>query len=107
MELIINDSFVNGCFPEKLKIQKIIPLHKGGSKLDITNYRPISLLPSFSKILEQIMLKRLNQFLSSKNISFKYQYGFQKLESTILAVLDLLNNNVDSFEKKKFLLLYS
>ena len=48
------------------------------------------------------MLKRLNQFLSSKNISFKYQYGFQKLESTILAVLDLLNNNVDSFEKKLF-----
>ena len=63
LEETINDSFINGCFPEKLKIQKIIPLHKGGSKLNITNFRPISFLPIFSKIIEQTMLKRLKHFL--------------------------------------------
>ena len=62
LQQIINDSFLNGCFPSKLKIQKIIPLFKSGSRLNITNYRPISMLPIFSKIVEQVMLSRLKKF---------------------------------------------
>ena len=78
LTLIINDSFQNGQFPDRLKIQKIIPLFKGGSKLSITNYRPISLLPIFSKIIEQLMLSRLKSFLERNQIIFEHQYGFQK-----------------------------
>ena len=102
LTLIINDSFQNGHFPDRLKIPKIIPLFKGGSKLSITNYRPISLLPIFSKIIEQLMLSRLKSFLERNQIIFEHQYGFQKKKSTTLAVLDLLHNITESFEKKEF-----
>ena len=54
LAFIINQSFTHGYFPDALKISKIIPMYKSGSKLEFSNYRPISLLPSFSKIFEQI-----------------------------------------------------
>ena len=103
LELIINDSFANGCFPQKLKIQKIIPLHKGGSKLNIQNYRPISLLPIFSKIIEQTMLSKLKNYLNSNNILFEHQYGFQKNKSTVLAVLDLLSKLTDALDNSSLI----
>lgn len=102
LEIIINDSFTNGSFPEELKIQKIIPLHKGGAKLNIANYRPISLLPIFSKIIERLMLVRLNKFLEKNKTIFEHQYGFQKKKSTTLAILDLVNNIIQSFEEKLY-----
>lgn len=90
LEHIFNDSIKNGYFPDKLKIKKIIPLHKSGSRLDITNYRPISLLPIFSKIFEQATLTRMKKFLDKNKIIFEHQYGFQKGKSTVHAVLDLI-----------------
>ena len=51
---IVNLSFQTGTFPEKMKIAKVIPLYKSGSKNDFNNYRPISLLPQLSKILEKL-----------------------------------------------------
>ena len=66
----------------------------------IVNYRPISMLPIFSKIVEQVMLSRLKIFLETNQIISEQQYGFQKTKSTTLAVLDLLNNIVESFENK-------
>ena len=60
---IINMSFSKGIFPEKLKIVKVIPLHKGGSMQDLNNFRPISLLSIFDKIIEKIIHKRLYHFL--------------------------------------------
>ena len=88
LEIIINDSFLTGCFPEKLKFQKI-PLYKGGPRLDITK-------------TSQCMLTRLKSFLESKKIIFKHQNGFQKKKSTTLTVLDLLNNIADFFEENTF-----
>ena len=53
---IINASLLEGKFPNTLKIAKVVPIHKGGSKLDIQNYRPISLLSAFSKIYEKLCI---------------------------------------------------
>ena len=96
---IANSSFSYGVFPEKLKLVKIIPIHKGKSKLELGNYRPISLLPIFSKILEKLMNVRMVKFLNQNKTVFEHQYGFQENKSTSLAILDLqsqLTNNIDN-----------
>ena len=67
----------------------ITPTFKGGSKLDVSNYRPVSVLPTISKILEKLMLFRLTKFLDKYNIIYEHQFGFKKNRSTTLAVLDL------------------
>ena len=64
---LFNSSVESGCFPNVLKIAKVIPLHKGGDKLSIGNYRPISLLPTLSKIFEKLMFTRIYNFLSQAN----------------------------------------
>ena len=62
---IINISFLTGVYPNLLKNVKVIPIHKGGSTQDVNNYRPISLLSIFDKIIEKLMHKRLyNSFWS-------------------------------------------
>ena len=68
---IINMSFSKGIFPEKLKIVKVIPIHKGGSTQDINNFRPISLLSIFDKIIEKIMHRRLYDILEHHSILFE------------------------------------
>ena len=59
---IFNSSLKEGIFPTKMKIARVIPLHKGGDTNALGNYRPISILPTFSKILEKIFASRLRNF---------------------------------------------
>jgi len=59
---ICNQSLKNGCVPRKMEIAKVIPLFKNGNRNHFTNYRPITLLPQFSKILEKVFDKRLEIF---------------------------------------------
>ena len=73
---IINKSMQLGIFPDKLKIAKIIPLHKGGKIDEINNYRPISILFSLSKIFEKVINKRFIDFLKKHNVISDYQFGF-------------------------------
>ena len=79
---IINTSFATGIFPDALKIVKVIPIHKGDSTDDVNNYRRISLLSVFDKIIEKLMHKRLYEFLEENKILFEYQFGFRKQNST-------------------------
>ena len=79
---ICNVSFQTGVFPNKMKIAKVIPLYKSGEKNIFTNYRPISLLPQFSKILEKLYNNRLDKFLNKCNILSPNQYGFRSSMST-------------------------
>ena len=65
------------------------------------NYRPISILPIISKILEKLVHKRLINYLDKYELLFKHQYGFQKGKSTEHAILDLHKNIVEAIEKKK------
>ena len=86
---IFNESFARRVFPDHMKLGMITPIFKGGSKLDVSNYRPVSVLPTISKILEKLMLFRLTKFLDKHNIIYEHQFGFKKNRSTTLAVLDL------------------
>ena len=86
---IVNSSLQTGCFPHSLKIAKIYPLYKSGDKIDISNYRPISILPSFSKIFEKIVFNRLITYLEHNNILNNAQYGFRKKLSTYMPLLNL------------------
>ena len=98
---IINKSFETGQFPNKLKTAYVTPVHKAGSKLIPSNYRPISILPIISKIFEKVMAKRLQDFLTINNTLFDHQYGFQPGRSTELAILDLHSKIINAFENKK------
>ena len=95
---IFNCSLRTGIFPEKLKISKVIPIHKKDNKTEITNYRPISLLPVFSKILERLIYNRLELFLQNNKIIYSNQHGFQPKKSTTLALLNLTDNILESFD---------
>ena len=75
---IINISFTTGIFPNLLKIAKVLPLHKGGSTLDPNNFRPISLLSIFDKIIEILVHKRLYDFFEEHSILYENQFGFRK-----------------------------
>uniref|UniRef100_A0A1Y1LAR2 Reverse transcriptase domain-containing protein n=1 Tax=Photinus pyralis TaxID=7054 RepID=A0A1Y1LAR2_PHOPY len=101
---IINSSFSNGIFPTRLKIAKIIPLHKKGSKGDLNNYRPISLLSVISKIMEKAMKARLLRYLQSHNLIANNQYGFQQNKNTSVAIWNFMENIVKAMAEKQFVL---
>ena len=82
LSYIFNLSFSTGIFPDSMKVAKVIPIFKSGNNRDFNNYRPISILPSISKLLEKIMFKRLYNFLNSNDIFYKHQYGFRANHST-------------------------
>jgi hypothetical protein len=83
-----------------LKISKIKPIPKGGDKGDILNYRPISILSLFSKILEKIMCKRLNSYIEKNNILTKMKFGFRQGKSVEYACHTFLNNTEVALENK-------
>lgn len=102
---LINSSFETGVFPHQLKIAKVVPIHKGGSKTDVSNYRPISLLSSFSKIFEKIMHKRVSNFLENNNILYDMQYGFRSGRSCEHAILKAKNEILAALSKKQIAML--
>ena len=89
--IIFNKSFQEGCFPGVLKLAKVIPIHKGDEITDSTNYRPISLLSVFDKLIEKVMLNRLLKFLEKNNILYKYQFGFGKNHATTHALTEVID----------------
>jgi hypothetical protein len=89
---LINKSFILGYFPSILKKSIIIPLFKDGSKSNLDNYRPISLLPFFSKIFEICLKNRLVNYFHKFKIITEHQFGFRKFHSTSDALLSLIYN---------------
>ena len=69
---IFNQSFLTGIFPDPYKIAKVIPIYKSGDKHDPNNYRPISLLTAFSKILKKLVYKRLINFILFIHINMAF-----------------------------------
>ena len=86
---IINLSIAHGIVPDQMKIARVIPLFKADDQSLFTNYRPVSVLPSFSKFLEGIIYSRLNDYLTNLNVLCDEQYGFRKNHSPTLALIDL------------------
>jgi len=96
---IFNKVLSTGVFLDQLKYSEVQPLFKKGEKTEITNHRPISLLPSFSKIIEKIIYKRLISYLAENNILANEQFGFKKNSTTNMATYALLNNIQLSLDK--------
>lgn len=86
---MINYSFETGIFPDELKIAKVIPIYKNkGNKTSATNYRPISILPIFSKIYETIVKSRLTAYLIENQLLNTSQHGFLPGRNTETAILE-------------------
>ena len=79
---ICNLSITIGVFPQQMKIANIVPIYKSGDNTLFNNYRPVSVLPLFSKVLERIVYNRLIEFFNKHNVIYDYQFGFRKLYST-------------------------
>ena len=87
-----------GCVPDQLKVATVIPVHKKDSPSCMDNYRPISLLSIFNKIMEKLMYKRLISFIDKYNILYDKQFGFREKHSTVQAILlitDQIRNAIE------------
>ena len=119
LALLINESFLTGVFPDKLKIAKVVALHKKGATqitaLQITD--PFSLLSIFSKIFEKIMQKRSYEFLEATDILHSLQFGFRSKHSTphtLISMTEKIRNTIDNgyygcgifIDLKKLLILF-
>ena len=87
--IITNMSFITGQFPRKGKEAHIISSYKKGDKLECSNYRPISLLPNTSKMIEKAMYTRLYKFLENYSSVYKKQFGFRNSHSTNHALISI------------------
>ena len=95
-------SFSTRQFTSVLKIAKVIPIYKKQSRVDYTNYRPISLLSNIEKIIEKLMYKRLSNFLDINNLIYSLQFGFQPKYSTNHALINLTESIRQSLDEGSF-----
>ena len=101
---IFNLSLEQAIFPDDLKIARVTPVFKAGNENEVGNYRSISILPCFSKILERIMHNRLFKYQTTNEIFYKRQFCFQEGHSKEHAKMQLIDNINNSFEKNNFTL---
>ena len=88
---IINQCIVQHIFPDKLKLAKILPIYKKDNENLLENYRPISILPAISKILEKVIANQINQYFINNNLFYPSQYGFRQSHSTELTALEIID----------------
>ena len=102
LAIIINQSISTGIFPDKLKLAIVTPIYKG-QNLDIhdsSSYRPISMLPTLSKIFEKVVYKQLYHYMNSNNLFHISQYGFRQKHSTEYAALELVDRIGKELDRK-------
>jgi hypothetical protein len=99
---LCNKTMSSGIFPTWLKYSQVAPIFKKGDKDKLTNYRPISLLTSFSTIFEKVIYKRLDMHMTTNNILAKEQYGFRNNTSAEEAIYQLTNNILKALDNKYF-----
>lgn len=102
---IFNLSLEQGSVPDKLKFSKTVPVYKrAGAKSDMSNYRPISLVSSISKVLEKIIFKRVVFFLSNSGFFYHYQFGFLQGRSTAQALILLTDYIARAFNDNEIVI---
>lgn len=95
---VLNLSLTQGFFPDAMKIARIVPLHKTGDPMLIKNYRPVSVLPLISKILEKLMHRRIYSFVKKYEILYENQFGFRENHSTCMAIITLLDKILSALD---------
>ena len=101
---LLNISLKTGIFPDLLKTAVVTPIYKNGARNSISNYRPVSVLPIFSKLFERVMYNRLTGYLDTNNILYQHQYGFRKGHSTDLAIITVIEDIKQALENKNSVL---
>ena len=96
---LINKSFMGGVFPKELKLARVVPIFKAGDSALVTNYRPISVLSFFSKILEKIMYNHVLHFMDMHDIFYERQFGFREKHSTQQAIITLVDRITHSLDR--------
>ena len=91
LEILFNCSFSTGVVPDNFKIARVIPVFKKGSQTCVSNYRPISLLSIFNRLLEKLMYKRLINYIEKMKILYEGQFGFRSKHSTVQAVILIID----------------
>ena len=102
LTIIYNAVLSSATYPSKLKIAEVIALYKKGCHHDPNNYRPVSLLDCFGKILERLIYDQMMSFIKKHSILFIYQYGFRKGHSATLALIDIVDNIKSHIDNKEF-----
>ena len=97
-----NKSLAESIYPDVLKIGRITPVYKSGPEDQVDNYRPISALPSISKIYESLTLDRMMSFITAHSIFTSAQYGFREGKSTTQAVIKLLSYINEAYHSKTY-----
>jgi len=95
----LNLCILSGVFPDCLKLSKVTPIFKKGDHLCPGSYRPISVVPIFSKILEKAVIHQVTEFFETNNLFSKFQFGFRKGLSTVDAVRSLVSSVLNGFEE--------
>jgi hypothetical protein len=93
--------FSSGIFPARLKYAVSKPTFKNGDRSDVSNCRPISLLPAFSKVFEKVLYVRMYQHLINNNILVDEQFGFRTKSSITTATFNLISEIIDAFNSKQ------
>ena len=104
---LINKSFLQGVFPDALKVAKVVPVAKTPDAVDVSKFRPISLLPAISKIFERAAYDQLYEYCENKDVFYKYQYGFRKNRGTKHAVLSLLQDTYDCLDSGRLMFCFN
>ena len=100
---LMNQSIKTGVCPDGSKISRVIPVYKEkGENSLYDNYRPISLIPALSKIMERLICDKITEFLVRFKVLYKSQYGFRKRHNTTQATLDFLKTIESALENKEF-----
>ena len=104
---LLNLSFKSGYIPTCLKTAVIKPIFKKGENDNFTNFRPISLLSSFSKLLEKVATNQIMKYLKKFKLLYEHQYGFRSgynTEQPVIQLLDKIYNHMNSSDGNKFTL---
>ena len=101
---VLNISITKGVFPNELKVARVVPLFKSGDPMMFSNYRPVSVLPVFSKVLERLMYNRLLSFINKYKLLYLYQFGFRAEHSPNLAMIFLVDKISSALEKGDYVL---
>ena len=99
-----NASLLQGVFPTVLKKAKVIPIFQGGDPSQLSNYRRVSVLPCFSKILKRSMYNRLLSFVNKHSLLYKYQFSFRKGYSTNFAMITLIDKISPALDEGNYVL---
>src|SRR5688572_18913713 len=99
---IINCSIRTGEVPSDIKLAKVVPIYKQGNKNEVSNFRPVSILPFFSKLFERVMYDRLYSFINQSKILYPFQHGFQPGHSTYMSLIDIQDKISQAMDNNEY-----